>query len=250
MDEAPRPRLPHRHLRLLPLQRAHARHSGRHHCAGHRGRAPRCSAAASSRSARTTAAVLGSARCPLSLPRRARRFPPRSSRRAWMADSVPCAGLFSREMAPLSRLSFARHRVAAPRRTPAHQPRSPAPRRTPPSRLFPSSFRLNALNSWRAPCRRASTQSTRSKLIDPASKKNRPFARSAVDHGTGVRARRHQRNHVPMIARPSRPGSEDHRHRTPPHAPRVRRTHPSKRNEPDRIRSRARPPLRGTSLRC
>ena len=41
-------------------------------------------------------------------------------------------------------LSFALHPAAAPRRSPALPPPSQAPRRTPPSRLFPTSFRLNA----------------------------------------------------------------------------------------------------------
>ena len=88
VDDAPRPRLPRRHLRLLPLLRAHARHPGRHHTAGDCRRAPRCSAAAASLSCRTTAAVLSTARSPLSLAPPARRFAPRSSRRAGELDSV------------------------------------------------------------------------------------------------------------------------------------------------------------------
>ena len=68
LDEAPRPRLSHRYLAVLPLQRAHGHHPGFHHTRGHRRRAPRCTAPAASFSARTTRALLGITRCPLSLP--------------------------------------------------------------------------------------------------------------------------------------------------------------------------------------
>ena len=86
-DEAPRPRLSRRHLRLLALQRAHAPHSGRDHTAGYCRRAPRCSPAAASRSSRTTPAVVpASAYSPLIFPDLC--VAPRSSRRACDLDSV------------------------------------------------------------------------------------------------------------------------------------------------------------------
>ena len=124
VDDAPRPRLPRRHLRLLPLLRAHARHSGRHHTAGDCRRAPRCSAAAASPSCRTTAAVLAIARSPLSLAPPARRFAPRSSRRAGELDSVrlrsPVAARFLVEWLGTRWLSFALHPAAAPLRSLRH----------------------------------------------------------------------------------------------------------------------------------
>ena len=58
LDDPPRPRLPHRHLRLLPLQRAHARDSGCHHPRANRRRAPRRQAAPAPRASRTAALVL------------------------------------------------------------------------------------------------------------------------------------------------------------------------------------------------
>ncbi len=70
------------------------------------------------------------------------------------AAAVPCDGPFSPEMARLSRLCFARHPGCSSRPTLAHQPRSPAARRTPPSRLFHTSFRLNAIGLARARPRR------------------------------------------------------------------------------------------------
>ena len=64
------------------------------------------------------------------------------------ASGSPVAARFLVEWFGTRWLSFALHPAAAPRRSPALPPPSHAPRRTPPSRIFPTSFRLNAVGSW------------------------------------------------------------------------------------------------------
>ncbi len=109
----------HRHLRLLPLLRADATHSGHHHTRGDCRRAPRCSASAARRCCRTTPALLGTHRCPLSLCLRALRTALVAACLgvAWGPASVPVAACFALKWLRSHRLSFARHPPSAPRRS-------------------------------------------------------------------------------------------------------------------------------------
>ena len=88
--------------------------------------------AAASRSGRTTPAVLAIARSPLSLAPPARRFAPRSSRRACQWTPCVCGPLwvahFPLKWLGTRWLSFTRHRDPAPLRSPALPPPSQAPR--------------------------------------------------------------------------------------------------------------------------
>jgi hypothetical protein len=144
VDDPPRPRLPYRHLRLRPLCRTHACHSGRHHPRADRRRAPWCSPAATLLASRTAVLVL--ARLTSTLRRPTPCWPP--------------AGAPGLVRPPLASSSLLRASTPKPRSTvgggtPArlqdntHSPRDTphAPAATRPSRGFPTSFRSTACSS-------------------------------------------------------------------------------------------------------